>query len=266
MNGDPAASVVEVTDLVAAFGERRVLDQVSMRVAPGEIRVVLGPSGCGKTTLLKHIIGLLEPVSGSVRLLGREIVELGEEALARVLTRVGMLFQGGALIQSMTLLENVMLPLQEHTDLDRAAIRLTARIKLSIVGLGRFVDLRPSEISGGMRKRAAMARAIALDPEVLFCDEPNAGLDPVTSFGIDRLILDLRDALGITVVVISHELESIRRLADRVTMLHDGVVVADGLLADIERSPDPCIRSFFESGGREEDDERSELMRQLFVD
>ncbi len=258
--------VIEITDLVARYGERTVLHGVSMCVEAGEIRVVLGPSGCGKTTLLKHIIGLLEPESGSVRLFGQDIVELTEDELADVLTRVGMLFQGGALIQSLTLLENVMLPLREHTKLDAESLELTARIKLSVVGLGRFTDLRPAEISGGMRKRAALARALAQDPAVLFCDEPTAGLDPVTAAGIDRLLLDLREALGITVVVISHELTSIRRLADRVTMLHGGSVAAEGRLAELVRSTDPRIRSFFAAGGEEEDEDQTDLMEQIFMD
>ncbi len=265
-DADTVAPVIEIRDLVATYGERTILDGVSMQVAPGEIRVVLGPSGCGKTTLLKHAIGLLQPSSGSIRLFGQDIVELTEDQMAEILVRIGMLFQGGALIQSMTLLENVMLPLREHTHLDAEAVELTARIKLSIVGLGRFAELYPAEISGGMRKRAALARAIAQDPALLFCDEPTAGLDPVTAAGIDQLIVDLRDALGITVVVISHELTSIRRTADRVTMLHGGLVVADGPLDELVRSHDPRIRSFFTGGAEDDSLDQSALLRDLFMD
>jgi phospholipid/cholesterol/gamma-HCH transport system ATP-binding protein len=242
-DGEP---VIEVTDLVASYGDREVLHRVSLRVEPGEIRVILGPSGCGKSTLLKHMVGLFEPVSGSVRLFGQEIVGLQEEALNLLLAKVGMLFQGGALIQSMTILENAMLPLREHTALDLDDAERTARMKLATVGLARYQQLIPSELSGGMRKRAALARAMALDPALLFCDEPTAGLDPVTAAGIDRLILDLRDALDITVIVVSHELSSIRRIADRITMLQDGSVVAAGTTEELEKSDDPRIRSFFQ--------------------
>jgi phospholipid/cholesterol/gamma-HCH transport system ATP-binding protein len=240
---------IEVKDLVAQYGERVVLNRVSMSVPRGEVRVILGPSGCGKTTLLKHLIGLQEPAAGSIKILGREIVGLTEEDLAKLLTEVGMLFQGGALIQSQTLLENVVLPLHEHTRLQPEDAERVARMKLTTVGLGRFLSLLPSELSGGMKKRAALARAIALDPEILFCDEPTAGLDPVTAAGIDRLIVDLRDALGITVVVVSHEINSIRRTADRVTMLQEGVVMAEGTIQDLEQSPDPRIGGFFRGTG-----------------
>jgi phospholipid/cholesterol/gamma-HCH transport system ATP-binding protein len=240
--GEP---VVEVRDLVAHYGDREVLKRVSLTVAPQEIRVVLGPSGCGKSTLIKHLVGLLEPTSGVVRVFGRDIVGLSEEELATLLEEVGMLFQGGALIQSMSVIENVALPLREHTRLTEADAERVARMKLATVGLGRFVHMLPAELSGGMRKRAALARAMALDPHLLLCDEPNAGLDPVTAAGIDRLILDLREALGITVVVVSHELNSIRRIADRVTMLQDGAVVAEGTTAELEQSSDARVAGFF---------------------
>jgi len=258
--------VIQVTDLVAAYGDRVVLDRINLVVQPGEVRVILGPSGCGKTTLLKHIIGLLQPRSGSIHLLGREIAGVTETELVAILANIGMLFQGGALIQSLSLFENVLLPLEEHTELDADSAARVARIKLAIVGLGRFLDLKPSEISGGMRKRAALARAIALDPEVLFCDEPTAGLDPVTAAGIDQLLLDLRDALGITVVVISHELTSIRRIADRVTMLHSGSVIADGSLAELEASHDPRIHNFFAGTAPEDAGVVSGALQELFID
>ena len=240
---------IVVKDLNTQYGDRKILKHVSMTVPRQEIRVVLGPSGCGKSTLLKHMVGLEEPVSGSIKILGREIVGLTEEELGKLLTEVGMLFQGGALIQSMTLLENVALPILEHTRLQRGDAERVARMKLNTVGLGRFLHSPPSEISGGMQKRAALARAIALDPEILFCDEPTAGLDPVTAAGIDRLIVDLRDGLGITVVVVSHELNSIRRTADQVTMLQEGVVMAEGTIQSLEQSPDPRISGFFRGTG-----------------
>jgi phospholipid/cholesterol/gamma-HCH transport system ATP-binding protein len=242
---EDSTPAIVVKDLVARYGDREILKGVSMIVPRHEIRVVLGPSGCGKSTLLKHLVGLLEPASGSIQILGQEIVGMNDEELAQLLTEVGMLFQGSALIQSMTLLENVMLPLREHTRLQIADAERVARMKLTTVGLGKFLPLLPAELSGGMRKRAALARAIALDPEILFCDEPTAGLDPITATGIDRLILDLRDALGITVVVVSHEVNSIRRTADRVTMLQEGKILAEGTIEEIEQSPDPRVSGFF---------------------
>jgi len=265
MSGGNGAPVIEVKDLVSGYGDRLVLHGVSLAVAPAEIHVVLGPSGCGKSTLLKHLVGLLEPTSGSIRLFGDEIVGLDEDALAHLLTRIGMLFQGGALIQSMTVLENVTLPLREHTSLTPAEIERVARMKLATVGLGAYQSLFPAELSGGMRKRAALARALALDPEVVLYDEPNAGLDPVTAAGIDQLILDVRDALGITMVVVSHELISIRRIADRITMLQDGAVVAAGTTAELERSRDPRIASFFQ-GTLPPDPGRDRRLGELFLD
>ena len=238
--GEP---VVEVRDLVAHYGDREVLKRVSLTVAPQEIRVVLGPSGCGKSTLIKHLVGLLEPTSGVVSCLRpryRRPVRRGAGDTAR--GSRDALPGRGTRIQSMSVLENVALPLREHTRLTEADAERVARMKLATVGLGRFVHMLPAELLGGMRKRAALARAMALDPHLLLCDEPNAGLDPVTAAGIDRLILDLREALGITVVVVSHELNSIRRIADRVTMLQDGAVVAEGTTAELEQSSDARCR------------------------
>jgi phospholipid/cholesterol/gamma-HCH transport system ATP-binding protein len=257
--------IIEVRDLVATWGEREVLRGVSMRVEPQEIRVILGPSGCGKSTLLKHVVGLLQPVAGSIHLFDREIVGMDENELASLLADVGMVFQAGALIQSMTVLENVMLPLKEHTSLAPEDLERVARTKLAVVGLAPAASLLPSQLSGGMQKRAALARAIALDPAILLCDEPTAGLDPVTAAGIDRLLLDLRGALGITVVAVSHELSSIRRIADRITMLVDGEVVAEGTPAELEDSEDPRVRGFFQ-GLEPPRPARSEVEMELFVD
>ncbi|MBV9539104.1 MAG: ATP-binding cassette domain-containing protein, partial [Acidisphaera sp.] len=197
------------------FGERLVFSGVSFTVGFGEVFVILGGSGSGKSTLLRQAIGLLPPTEGRVEVLGRDMYrDRGE-----VLRAIGVMFQGGALFGGMTLLENVTLPLQLHADLPAAALADVARVKLSLVGLADAADLRPAEISGGMAKRAAIARALALDPPLLFLDEPSAGLDPVTSAGLDRLILDLRDALGSTFVVVTHELQSILAIADRCVML-----------------------------------------------
>jgi phospholipid/cholesterol/gamma-HCH transport system ATP-binding protein len=237
--------IVEVTDLVAVYDDQEVLRGITMRIEKHEIRVILGPSGCGKSTLLKHMVGLREPAHGSVHLFGRDIANLDENQLAELLAKVGMLFQGGALIKSISVLDNVLLPLREHTALAAQDLDRVARAKLAVVGLASAHHLLPSQLSGGMQKRAALARAIALDPAILFCDEPTAGLDPVTAAGIDRLLLDLRDALGITIVAVSHEMSSIRRIADRVTMLMDGEVVAEGTADELENSADPRVYSFF---------------------
>jgi len=256
--------IVEVRDLVTLYGDRQVLRGVSMGIEKHEIRVILGPSGCGKSTLLKHMVGLREPAAGSIRLFGREIVGMEESELAKLLVDVGMLFQAGALILSMTVLDNVLLPLREHTSLAADDLERVARAKLAVVGLASAHSLLPSQLSGGMQKRAALARAIALDPAILFCDEPTAGLDPVTAAGIDRLLLDMRDALGITVVAVSHELSLIRRTADRVTMLMEGEVVAEGTAAELENSADRRVHGFFR-GIPPDPPVRSEEM-ELFVD
>ena len=241
---DPSPAV-EVFGLVARDGERTVLEGVDMTVARGEVHVILGGSGCGKSTLLKHALGLLPPAGGEVRLLGEDLTRLSEAGQVRLRTRIGMLFQYGALLGSLTVGENAALPLTEHTDLPPAAITELVRRNLALVDLSHAEHLLPSELSGGMRKRAALARAIALDPEVLFCDEPSAGLDPLTSAEVDELLLRLRDRFGMAVVVVTHELMSIERIADRVTMLSGGRVLADGTLDEVRATPDPEVQAFF---------------------
>jgi phospholipid/cholesterol/gamma-HCH transport system ATP-binding protein len=236
---------LEVRNLVARYGERTILDGVDLTVQRGELRVILGGSGCGKSTLLKNCIGLAEPASGRVRLLGEDLTALEGQARDRLLQRVGVLFQNGALLGSLTVGENVALPLREHTDLAETVIRELVRIKLALVEMLHAEHLLPSEISGGMRKRAALARAMALDPDLLFCDEPSAGLDPRTSADLDQLLLRLRDRFGMCVVVVTHELASIETIADRVLMLHAGHVLADGTLAEVKQMQHPEIQSFF---------------------
>ena len=241
--------LVRAVALTTMFGERTVLDGVDLAVRRGEVFVIMGPSGCGKTTLLRNLCGLLPPTLGSVSVAGHDLYSASPELLQHLRLRTGLSFQGGALLGNLSVLENVALPLRENTDLDDELIVEIARMKLDMVGLLHAAASPPSALSGGMRKRAALARAIALDPEILFCDEPTAGLDPVTAAGIDRLIVDLRDGLGITVVVVSHELNSIRRTADQVTMLQEGVVMAEGTIQSLEQSPDPRISGFFRGTG-----------------
>jgi phospholipid/cholesterol/gamma-HCH transport system ATP-binding protein len=248
MAGTPGEPIIEVRDLTVRFGERTVLEKVSLTVRRGEIFVILGGSGCGKTTLLRHMIGLRRPEGGSVKVLGVDLAHAGEAERDAVLRRAGVLFQSGALFKSMTLEENVALPLRESTGLPEPFLRGVARLKLAMVGLEDAAERMPSELSGGMQKRGGLARAIALDPEILFFDEPGAGLDPVTSVELDELILGLNKNLGTTMVVVTHELQSIYKIAQRAVML-DGEargVIAEGTPAEMrDHSTHPKVRAFF---------------------
>lgn len=237
---------VQVEGLVAKYGPRTILHGVDMRVRPGEVRVILGGSGSGKSTLLKHVIGLNRPAGGRVELLGVDLSVADEPERDAVLGHIGMLFQGGALLNSMTLQENVALPLVERTTLPLDVIREMARMKLAMLGLEAHRDLYPPELSGGMKKRAALARAMAMDPQVLFCDEPSAGLDPITASALDATLLGLRDQFGMSVVVVTHELASVETISDKVTMLYQGEVLADGSLDEVKRTDHPMVRAFFE--------------------
>ncbi|MHC4983726.1 MAG: ABC transporter ATP-binding protein [Planctomycetota bacterium] len=220
--------VIRVVSLVKRFDSRTVLDGVNLEVYPGETMVIMGGSGCGKSTLLQHMIGSLWPDEGHVELFGNNLSELDERRLDEMRMRFGVLFQSAALFNSMTVGENVALPLREHTDLDEDTIDIMIRIKLEQVGLRYAVDLMPAQISGGMKKRAGLARALALDPEILFYDEPSAGLDPVTSARIDELMSGLAKKLGITSVVVTHEMDSAFRIADRMAMLDKGRILMAG--------------------------------------
>jgi phospholipid/cholesterol/gamma-HCH transport system ATP-binding protein len=226
--------------------------------------VILGGSGSGKSTLLKSIVGLLRPYAGTVRLLGVDQAAADEPDWERVLSRIGLLFQGGALINSITINENVALPIRERCPgLPAPVVAEMVQMKLALVGLDAAGELTPPELSGGMKKRAALARAMALDPEVLFCDEPSAGLDPVTAAALDQLILDLRDRFGMSVVVVTHELASIRTIADRITMLAGGHVVADGTLEQVQNADQPVVRAFFDRVGSVAYGERQSLFASL---
>ncbi|NLF32771.1 MAG: ABC transporter ATP-binding protein [Planctomycetes bacterium] len=232
--GGDVETVARVTDLVKAFNDQRVLDGVTLDVRRGEALVIMGPSGCGKSTLLRNMVGSLTPTSGQVELLGEDVTALGEAALDRLRLRFGILFQSGALFNSMTVAENVALPLREHTDLDEDTIGIIVKLKLELVNLREAADRMPAEISGGMKKRAGLARAIALDPELLFYDEPSSGLDPVTGAQIDQLILNLTGKLGVTSVVVTHDMGSAFHIADRMVMLDRGRVLKVGSREDFE--------------------------------
>jgi phospholipid/cholesterol/gamma-HCH transport system ATP-binding protein len=235
-------NAIQVRNLVTHYGDREILHGVDMDVRQGEIMVIMGGSGSGKTTLLRHLLGLEKATSGSVQLLGNELTELDESELYDVSKKIGVAFQSGALFSSMSVGENVMLPLVEHTRLDRETMEIMMRMKLEIVKLAGFEDLMPSELSGGMIKRAAFARAVVMDPVILFADEPSAGLDPVVSRSLDELILKLRDALGMTIVVVTHELESAFAIADRITMLDQGNILMIGSIEELRNSENERVQ------------------------
>ena len=235
---------IEVRNLVRSFDGRKVLDGISFKVKRGETLVVLGGSGCGKSTLLRHIIGSLKPDAGQIWLMGKEITRMSDYEFAEVRKKFGMLFQGSALLNSITVGENIALPLREHTHLSSEIVDIMVKMKTSMVGLTGFEQLMPSEISGGMKKRVALARAIAMDPEMLFCDEPTAGLDPVMTAVVDLLINDLCKKLGMTAVVVTHDMASVYRIADHIVMLHQGKVVFEGTAAEIRASGDPLVKQF----------------------
>jgi phospholipid/cholesterol/gamma-HCH transport system ATP-binding protein len=240
--------IIEVRDLTAKYGDAVVLKDVNFDVMPGEILAIIGGSGCGKTTLLRHLVGLNAPAAGRIMIDGLDIADHENAAFDAALRKFGILFQGGALFGSMSIAENVSLPIIEYTDLKPAAIAQLVRMKLCSVDLGGYENHLPSELSGGMIKRAALARALALDPEILFLDEPTAGLDPVISAEIEELILRINHSLGTTMVIITHSLNIIFKVAHRIIMLDKTAqgVIAQGDPKHLkEKSPDPKVRQFF---------------------
>ncbi|HXX81981.1 MAG TPA: ABC transporter ATP-binding protein [Thermodesulfovibrionales bacterium] len=241
-----------MNNLVTRYGDRVILKGITFSIPRGKTTVILGGSGCGKSTLLNHLTGLLKPSSGRILISGKDITGLDEEGFNEVRKKMGVLFQGAALLNSLTIADNVALPLREHTKLEEPTIQIMVRMKLDLVGLSKFEHFYPSQLSGGMKKRAGIARAIALDPELLFFDEPSAGLDPVTAAGLDELIIKLRDVFRMTIVVVTHELPSVFMISDYVIMLDLGEVVFAGTLDELKMSQHPRVRMFLERHAEKE--------------
>lgn len=260
---DTREPVIEVRDLAAHYGDRKVLEGVSLAVQQGEILVIMGGSGSGKSTLLRHMLGLRKPSAGNIQVLGQDLGTIRKKALYKLRRDIGVAFQGGALFGSMSLIENVELPLREHTKLDETTIGIMSRMKLEMMNLSGFEDLMPSELSGGMLKRAGLARAVVMDPKLLFFDEPSAGLDPVTSAELDEHILKLRDAMRMTIVVVTHELESAFKIADRITVLGDGGVLMTGSVDEVRESADQRIQNMLNRKPRDEPIDTEDYLHRL---
>lgn len=257
------ANVIEVENLVTHYGSRKIIDGVDLTIKQGEISIIMGGSGSGKSTLLRHLLGLHTPTSGSVRLLGQDIAKVSATQMQDLRTNMGVSFQSGALISSMTVGENVQLPLREHTKLDDSTMGIMARMKLEVVNLGGFENLMPAQLSGGMIKRAALARAIVMDPKMLFFDEPSAGLDPVTASELDDLILKLRDSMQMTIVVVTHELESAFKIADRITVLDHGRILFTGSVEEVKNSTITRVQDLLNRRSRHDEIDAEQYLNRL---
>ncbi|MGH8248563.1 MAG: ABC transporter ATP-binding protein [Gammaproteobacteria bacterium] len=255
---------IEVRNLVTHYGHRQILHGVNLDIYEGEIIIIMGGSGSGKSTLLRYLLGLGTPTRGTIKLLGKDITRMRAQEMHELRKNMGVAFQGGALLSSMTVGENVQLPLREHhSQLDETTMQIMARLKLEVVNLGGFEDLMPSQLSGGMIKRAAVARAIVTDPKLMFFDEPSAGLDPVVSAELDELILKLRDAMKMTIVVVTHELQSAFKIADRITVLDKGDILMTGTVDEVKNSDNPRIQSLLNRMPSNEEIDADEYMRRL---
>jgi len=252
--------MIKVRNLVAKYGDLLVLDDVSLEVKPQEVMVIMGQSGCGKSTFLRHLIGLQRPVSGTVEISGRDITAMSEEEYRHYCQSVGVLFQSGGLFNSMSVGQNVAFPLQEHTRVAQSVIDVVVQLKLRQVGLPDSADQMPSELSGGMKKRAGLARALALDPQVLFLDEPTTGLDPIIAAGIDELVVNIHKLYHATMVVVAHDIASSLRIADRIAIFKDAHIIEIGTPREIRESTNPYVRQFMH---REPDEPREDQEQRL---
>ena len=258
--------IIEVKNLVAHYGDRVILNGINLGIRRGEFMVVMGGSGSGKTTLMRNLLGLNRPSSGSIHILGKDITRISKRELYAIRRKMGVAFQGGALLGSMSVADNIELPLRQHTRLDESTIRIMSRMKLEVVNLAGFEDLMPSELSGGMLKRAALARSIVMDPALLFFDEPSAGLDPVVSAELDELILRLKEAMNVTIVVVTHELESAFKIADRITVLGQGQVLMTGTVDEVQNSENEVIQDMLNRRPRDETSNAEEYLARLTAD
>jgi phospholipid/cholesterol/gamma-HCH transport system ATP-binding protein len=241
------SDLIRVCGLNSHYRDRQVLFDLRCGIPEKHITVIMGVSGCGKTTLLRHLIGLKRTVPGQITIEGKDLGRYSEEEMRRYRRRIGVLFQSGALFNSMTVSDNIGVPLKVHSRLADETIRIMALIKLNLLGLAEFGGYMPSQLSGGMRKRAGLARALAMDPEILFVDEPSSGLDPITAAGLDQLILELRETLGMTIVVVTHELSSAFRIADRLIVMNQGRILAAGNPEEIRASQNERVLQFLRS-------------------
>ena len=237
---------IQLKNLTVGYGRTKVLEQVDGLLPSGKISVILGRSGCGKSTLLRHMLALQSPMQGEILLGEHNMFSLKKKTFRRIRRRMGVLFQDGALLGSLTLGQNVGLPLSEHTNFKKSVIREIVMLKLELVGLEDFYDYYPSQLSGGMRKRAGLARAIVMDPPILFCDEPTSGLDPISSAQMDELLLSMKKQLGVTIVVVSHDLESMDAIADHVMILGEGKALFSGTVGELKATTDPFLRRFLD--------------------
>lgn len=256
-------AVIAVSRLYAHYGDTAVLRDINFSVSSGEIMVIMGGSGSGKSTLLRHLLGLQPPTSGSVQVLGEDMVTASGGRLTDLRRKIGVAFQSGALFSSLTVGENIMLPLREHTRLDQNTMHIMMRLKLDFVSMGGSEDLMPAQLSGGMIKRVAMARAVVMDPKLVFLDEPSAGLDPVVAAALDELITQLRDVMGMSVVVVTHELESAFKIADRITVLDRGEILVCDTVAGVRAHPNERVQALLNRRSEHPDLNPEEYLRAL---
>lgn len=264
--GEQTEAMISLRNLRVSYGEREILHGINFDVIRGETLVILGGSGSGKSTLLRTLVGLEKPSSGEIWLKGKNIAAISASEMDEIRKKIGMSFQGGALFGSMTVGENVALPLREHTKLEDSTIEIILRLKLDQVGLSGFENYMPSQLSGGMKKRAAVARALAMDPEILFFDEPSAGLDPIIAAGVDQLIVDLKKAFRMTIIVVTHELASAFLIADRMVLIDKGNVIAMGPTAEMRASAHPRVRQFFDRIAEPEVSQELDYLQMLTED